>query len=70
MLRNAAKESPDHRGEGGGLKENSPEKREGIFAFGLGGKPRKYLDTNVYDSICAQVLVLSGPFWLSHQAKH
>lgn len=36
VLGNAAKECPDHTGEGGGLKENSPEKREGIFAFGLG----------------------------------
>lgn len=41
VLRNAAKESPDHRGEGGGLKENSLEKREGIFAFGLSGETKQ-----------------------------
>ena len=41
MLRNAAKESPDHREEGGGLKENRPEKRAGIFAFGFGGETKE-----------------------------
>ena len=41
VLRNAAKESPDHREEGGGLKENRPEKRAGIFAFGLGGETKE-----------------------------
>lgn len=69
VLRNAARECPGSRGEGGGLKK-SPEKREGSLHSALAEKPNKYLDANMYDSLFAQLLGLSGPFQLSHQANH
>lgn len=62
MLRNAAKESPDHREEGGGLKENRPEKRAGIFAFGLGGETKE----NIWTPTCMTVYALRCLFFLVH----